>query len=93
MKLTDPGRRNLSPRPVYDLWRLVPGCGRLPTCGEPRVMDAIVKNGRADFWGDSSKVALLPKETLNYVPKILAAIGGVAPARPIILASKEEELT
>jgi hypothetical protein len=42
-------------------------------CGEPRVMDAIVKNGRANFWELHEK-NLLPKETLNYVPKILAAI-------------------
>jgi hypothetical protein len=42
-------------------------------CGEPRVMGAIVKNGRADFWEIHQK-QLLPKETLNYVPKILAAI-------------------
>ena len=42
-------------------------------CGEPRVMDAIVKNGQADFWEIHQK-QLLPKETLNYVPKILAAI-------------------
>jgi membrane-bound lytic murein transglycosylase D len=42
-------------------------------CGEPRVMGAIVKNGRADFWEIRQK-KLLPQETLNYVPKILAAI-------------------
>jgi hypothetical protein len=42
-------------------------------CGEPRVMEAVVKNGRADFWEIHEK-NLLPKETLNYVPKILAAI-------------------
>jgi Transglycosylase SLT domain len=41
--------------------------------GEPRVMDAVVKNGRADFWEIYNK-QLLPKETCNYVPKILAAI-------------------
>lgn len=42
-------------------------------CGEPRVMDAIIQNGRADFWEIAEK-QLLPKETRNYVPKILAAI-------------------
>ncbi|HEX5732760.1 MAG TPA: lytic transglycosylase domain-containing protein [Blastocatellia bacterium] len=42
-------------------------------CGEPRVMEAVVKNGRANFWELHEK-NLLPKETLNYVPKILAAI-------------------
>jgi hypothetical protein len=41
--------------------------------GEPRVMDAIVKNGRANFWELYDK-QLLPKETRDYVPKILAAI-------------------
>lgn len=41
--------------------------------GEPRVMDAVVKNGRANFWEMYNK-HLLPKETCNYVPKILAAI-------------------
>ena len=42
-------------------------------CGEPRVMDAVIKNGRANFW-DLHARALLPQETRNYVPKILAAI-------------------
>ena len=41
--------------------------------GEPRVMDAVVKNGRANFWELYNK-QLLPKETCDYVPKILAAI-------------------
>ena len=41
--------------------------------GEPRVMGAIVKNGRADYWELCDK-GLLPKETRNYVPKILASI-------------------
>jgi peptidoglycan lytic transglycosylase D len=41
--------------------------------GEPRVMGAIVKNGNANFWELYDK-HLLPKETCNYIPKILAAI-------------------
>ena len=41
--------------------------------GEPRVMGAIVKNGNANFWELSAK-GLLPKETCEYVPKILATI-------------------
>lgn len=41
--------------------------------GEPRVMGAIVKNGNADFWELCEK-GLLPKETRDYVPKILATI-------------------
>ena len=41
--------------------------------GEPRVMDAVAKGGRVDFW-DLYNKRLLPKETRDYVPKILAAI-------------------
>jgi Transglycosylase SLT domain len=41
--------------------------------GEPRVMGAIVKNGNANFWELYDK-QLLPKETCDYVPKILATI-------------------
>lgn len=41
--------------------------------GEPRVMGAIVKNGNANFWELSAK-QLLPKETCDYIPKILATI-------------------
>jgi hypothetical protein len=41
--------------------------------GEPRVMGAIVRNGNANFWELYDK-QLLPKETCDYVPKILATI-------------------
>jgi membrane-bound lytic murein transglycosylase D len=41
--------------------------------GEPRVMGAIVRNGGANFW-DLYDKQLLPRETRDYVPKILAAI-------------------
>lgn len=41
--------------------------------GEPRVMGAIVRNGNANFWELSAK-GLLPRETCEYVPKILATI-------------------
>ena len=41
--------------------------------GEPRVMGAIVRNGNANFWELSAK-QLLPKETCDYIPKILATI-------------------
>ena len=62
--------------------------------GEPRVMDAIVKNGRANFWELYDK-QLLPKETRDYVPKILAAINvaghadvyGLTPATEIEAAA------
>jgi membrane-bound lytic murein transglycosylase D len=47
--------------------------------GEPRVMEAVVKNGRANFWELYDK-QLLPKETRDYVPKILAAIKVVGQA-------------
>jgi len=47
--------------------------------GEPRVMEAVVKNGRANFWELYDK-QLLPKETRDYVPKILAAIKVVSQA-------------
>ena len=52
------------------LWTLVMAAYN---SGEPRVMEAVVKNGRANFWEIYNK-QLLPKETCNYVPKILAAI-------------------
>jgi len=42
-------------------------------CGEPRVMAAIVRCGQPDFWALCDR-QLLPTETSNYVPKILAAI-------------------
>jgi membrane-bound lytic murein transglycosylase D len=42
-------------------------------CGEPRLMDAIVRGGQPDFWQLYDR-QLLPQETRNYVPKILAAI-------------------
>ena len=41
--------------------------------GEPRVMGAIVRNGNANFWELYDK-QLLPRETCDYVPKILATI-------------------
>jgi len=41
--------------------------------GEPGVMSAIIRNGNADFWEMYDK-QLLPRETCNYIPKILAAI-------------------
>lgn len=41
--------------------------------GEPRVMGAIVRNGNANYWELSAK-GLLPRETCDYVPKLLATI-------------------
>lgn len=57
--------------------------------GEPRVMSAIVKNGRPDFW-DLYEKQLLPKETCNYVPKILAAIKIASQAKNYGLLSQSE---
>ncbi len=41
--------------------------------GEPGVMGAIIKNGDANFW-DLYDKQLLPRETCNYIPRILATI-------------------
>jgi membrane-bound lytic murein transglycosylase D len=60
--------------------------------GEPRVAGAIAKNGRADFWELYDK-ELLPKETRNYVPKILAAIKIAGRAEEYGLAPKTETET
>jgi membrane-bound lytic murein transglycosylase D len=57
--------------------------------GEPRVMSAIVKNGRADFWELYDK-QLLPKETRDYVPKILAAIKVTSQAKAYGLLPQSE---
>ncbi|HEY3137795.1 MAG TPA: lytic transglycosylase domain-containing protein [Blastocatellia bacterium] len=60
--------------------------------GEPRVAGAIAKNGRADFWELYDK-ELLPKETRDYVPKILAAIKIAGRADEYGLAPKTETET
>jgi hypothetical protein len=57
--------------------------------GEPRVMGAIVRNGNANFWELYDK-KLLPKETCNYVPKILATIRLASQAKDYGLAPQEE---
>ena len=57
--------------------------------GEPRVMGAIVKNGNANFWELYDK-QLLPKETCNYVPKILATIKLASQAEAYGLAPQSE---
>ena len=57
--------------------------------GEPRVMGAIVKNGNADFWELCEK-GLLPKETRDYVPKILATIKLAGHADEYGFVSQEE---
>ena len=57
--------------------------------GEPRVMGAIVRNGNANFWELYDK-KLLPKETCNYVPKILATIRLASQAESYGLAPQAE---
>ena len=42
--------------------------------GPGRVQKAIKRGGRADFWSLAASPALLPRETREYVPMILAAI-------------------
>jgi membrane-bound lytic murein transglycosylase D len=42
--------------------------------GPGRVQQAIRRGGRTDFWQLSAKPRLLPQETRDYVPMILAAI-------------------
>jgi membrane-bound lytic murein transglycosylase D len=42
--------------------------------GPGRVQQAIKRGGRPDFWQLSAKPRLLPRETRDYVPMILAAI-------------------
>jgi membrane-bound lytic murein transglycosylase D len=42
--------------------------------GPGRVQQAIKRGGRNDFWQLSAKPRLLPRETRDYVPMILAAI-------------------
>jgi len=42
--------------------------------GPGRVQQAIRRGGRSDFWQLSAKPRLLPRETRDYVPMILAAI-------------------
>ena len=61
--------------------------------GEPGVMGAIIRNGNANFWEMYDK-QLLPRETCNYIPKILAAIRiasqaefyGLTPEAPVFAA-------
>ncbi len=57
--------------------------------GEPRVMGAIVRNRNANFWELYDK-KLLPKETCNYVPKILATIRLASQAESYGLAPQAE---
>lgn len=59
--------------------------------GEPRLMGAIVRNGNADFWELYDK-QLLPRETCNYVPKILATIRLASQAEFYGLAPQAETL-
>lgn len=41
-------------------------------CGEQRILNLIKKHNTNNFW-DFAQLAVLPKETMEYVPKIIAA--------------------
>ena len=55
------------------------GRARIDVAGEQRVADAIKRSGSRDFWR-LSVLKLLPEETREYVPAVLAAqqLGGVS---------------
>lgn len=55
---------------VYQSWELAASAYN---AGERRVLSAIMRGHTRDFWELSSQ-KLLPRETRNYVPKIMAAI-------------------
>ena len=55
---------------VYQNWELAAAAYN---AGENRVLSAIMRGHTRDYWELSSR-KLLPKETRNYVPKIMAAI-------------------
>ena len=55
--------------------------------GEPGVMGAIIRNGDANFWEMYDR-RLLPRETCNYIPKILATIKLASQAEFYGLASQ-----
>ncbi len=59
--------------------------------GEPGVMRAIIRNGSANFWEMYDK-QLLPRETCNYIPKILAAIRIASQADSYGLAPQPDPL-
>jgi membrane-bound lytic murein transglycosylase D len=54
---------------VFNSWELALAAYN---CGELRVLRAIMKGKTRDFW-KLVKMKLLPRETRNYVPKLLAA--------------------
>lgn len=55
---------------VYQSWELAAAAYN---AGENRVLSAIMRGHTRDFWELSSR-KLLPRETRNYVPKMMAAI-------------------
>ncbi|MCY4444566.1 MAG: LysM peptidoglycan-binding domain-containing protein [Proteobacteria bacterium] len=55
---------------VYQSWELAAAAYN---AGENRVLSAIMRGHTRDYWELSSR-KLLPRETRNYVPKIMAAI-------------------
>ena len=55
---------------VYQSWELAMAAYN---AGEGRVLGAIMRGHTRDFW-ELSRKKLLPKETRNYVPKMMAAV-------------------
>jgi hypothetical protein len=55
---------------VYQSWPLAIAAYN---SGERRVLNAIMSNNGRDFW-EISKKKLLPQETIDYVPKFMAAL-------------------
>ena len=58
---------------LYSLFGSWPLALSAYNCGEYRVNRAVLRHYTRDFWALSSKKAL-PRETRNYVPKLIAAI-------------------
>ena len=55
---------------VYQNWELAMSAYN---AGEGRVLGAIMRGHTRDFW-ELSRKKLLPRETRNYVPKMMAAV-------------------
>lgn len=58
---------------LYDVFRDWPLALAAYNAGESRVLAAIARSGREDFWS-LSRSRLLPAETRSYVPAVLATI-------------------
>lgn len=54
---------------MFNSWYLVAASYN---CGEQRIINMMKKHGTNNFW-EMAQLHLLPKETIDYVPKIIAA--------------------